>query len=225
LPARTILELAPGFGRFTPYLAEHCSNYIGVDLSANCVAACQERFPQHRFYRNDGSGLPMITDGSVDFVFSFFSLIHAEEATVQAYLREFARVLAPQGGGFVHHSNLAEHAGYFGRVARLPRWAGRLLFAAGLVDLPQWRAPSMSFRVFADCAERAGLAMLVQETVSFGSRRTIDGFSSFVRADGPWQANGQLWRHPGFMREAMRARLQQRAPVLSPVYYGPLLPR
>ena len=168
----------------------------------------------------------MIPDGSVDFVFSFFSLIHAEEETMRAYLREFARVLKPEGGGFIHHSNLAEHGAYFRRIERLPRWLSHGLFAAGLVDLPQWRAASGSVGMVAEAAQQAGLAVLCQETVNFGSRRTIDAFTSFVRADGPWRAPGRLWRHPGFMHEAMKARLSQRAPgpaLLGPEYYGPLL--
>jgi ubiquinone/menaquinone biosynthesis C-methylase UbiE len=225
LPAPVILELAPGYGRFTPYLSAHCQTYIGVDISPGCVQACQQRFPEHQFFCNDGESLPMIADGSVDFIFSFFSLIHAEEETMLAYLREFARVLKPGGGGFVHHSNLAEHGAYFRAIGRLPRWAGRLLFGIGLVDLPQWRASSVSAEVFARCARQTGLALVTQETVNFGSRRTIDAFSSFVRADGPWQAPGQLWRHPGFMHEAMRVRLRGRPSHLPDPYYRPLQPK
>lgn len=227
LPASTVLELAPGHGRFTPYLARHCQTYLGVDLSPSCIELCQERFPEHRFFTNDGATLPMIEDGSVDFIFSFFSLIHADEETILGYLREFARVLKPQGGGFVHHSNLAEHRAYFRRIERLPRWARRWLFEVGLVDLPQWRAPTVSAEIFAGCASQAGLALLSQETVNFGSRRTIDAFSSFVRADGPWSASHRLWRHPGFMHEAMRVRLRQgnhpSATLLPIEYYGPLV--
>lgn len=228
LPAATILELAPGHGRLVPYLERHCQTYIGVDLSAGCVSLCQEMFPQHQFYCNDGRSLPMIADSSVDLVFSFFSLIHAETDTMLDYLREFARVLKPEGGGFIHHSNLAEHGRYFSRVGRLPRGLQRALFEAGLVDLPQWRAPSVSASVVADLARQAGLAVLCQETVNFGSRRTIDAFTSFVRADGPWQASGGWWRHPGFMHEAMKVRLSKRAPApvtLPAEHYGPLQKR
>lgn len=225
LPASTVLEIAPGYGRFTPYLAAQAERYLGVDISAGCVAACQERFPDHQFFCNDGETLPMIQSASVDFIFSFFSLIHAEKETLLSYLKEFARVLKPSGGGFVHHSNLAEHARYFARLQRLPGWLQSALHHGALVDLPQWRAPSVCAQVFAECAERAGLALLCQETVNFGSRRTIDAFSSFVRADGPWRAHAQRWNNPGFMAEAMRVRRRGEAngPVLlSPERYGAL---
>lgn len=224
LPAATILELAPGYGRFTPYLAAHSKTYLGVDIAPNCVEFCQERFPEHRFFCNDGQTLPMIESGSVDFVFSFFSLIHAEKETVASYLQEFARILKPTGGGFVHHSNLAEHRPYFQRVERLPKWVSQRLFQIGLIDLPQWRASTVSTQIFSEAAHKAGLKLLCQEKVSFGSSRTIDAFSSFVRADSPWRAEGHLWHHPAFMNEAMRVRQRRRpTPVFLPqAHYGPL---
>jgi SAM-dependent methyltransferase len=230
LPAATILELGPGQGRFTPYLMQQCQRYIGVDLSPGCIAICRQRFPQAELHANDGATLPMVKSASVDFVFSFFSLIHAEVETVESYLREIARILKPQGGAFLHHSNLAQHGAYFARLERLPKPLQRLLFGVGAVDLPQWRASSVSAEIFARCAARAGLACLCQETVNFGSRRTIDAFSSLVRADGPWQAEAAVWRNPGLMREAMRVRLRpagrRPSPIpLSPSYYGPLTPR
>lgn len=225
LPTGTILELAPGHGRFIPYLQEQCQTYLGVDLSPGCIDLCQDLYPEHQFFANDGRSLPMIDDQSVDFVFSFFSLIHAEKDTMLDYLREFARVLKPEGGGFIHHSNLAEHGAYFARVEKLPRWLRRSLFQAGLLDLPQWRAPSVSAAIVKELAQQAGLAVLCQETVNFGSRRTIDAFTSFVRADGPWQAPARLWKNPRFMHEAMKVRLSSRAPtaaILPLDCYGPL---
>ena len=57
LPAGTILEIAPGFGRFTQYLLPFATRLIGVDLSPKCVEACRSRFPdspQASFLVNDG---------------------------------------------------------------------------------------------------------------------------------------------------------------------------
>ncbi len=229
LPAHTVLEIAPGFGRFTPLLGEECERYLGVDLSPKCIKACQERFRDKRwsFFVNDGKTLPMIESESVDFVFSFFSLIHADLDTVQSYANEFARVLKPNGGGFIHHSNLAEHAKYFGVLNRLPKGLQRRLFEWGLVDLSQWRAPAMSIAVFEQCCRNAGLTCITQETVNFGSRRTIDAFSTFVRADSPMARTNAIWRNPHFLHEAMkiRAKAEQgktsdgRVPAR---FYGPL---
>ena len=55
LPAGTILEIAPGYGRWTRYLVHLCDRLIGVDVTARCVepaatlrrpAACE--LPQER---------------------------------------------------------------------------------------------------------------------------------------------------------------------------------
>ena len=44
VPARTCLEIAPGHGRWTQFLKDLCDQLIVVDLSASCIAACQQRF-------------------------------------------------------------------------------------------------------------------------------------------------------------------------------------
>jgi hypothetical protein len=72
LPARTILEIAPGFGRWTHYLLGHCDRLIGIDLMAGCVEACAERFrdePKASFHQNDGRSLDDVPDGEVDLAF------------------------------------------------------------------------------------------------------------------------------------------------------------
>src|SRR5437868_619124 len=52
LPADHVLEIAPGFGRWTQYLKDHSRKLTLVDLSARCIAACRERFAadQHLNY-------------------------------------------------------------------------------------------------------------------------------------------------------------------------------
>ena len=77
LPTGTILEIAPGFGRWTHYLKNYCDSLIGVDLGEKCIRDCRQRFASERhltFYTNDGKSLAMIPDESIDFVFSFDSL-------------------------------------------------------------------------------------------------------------------------------------------------------
>src|SRR5450756_847707 len=78
LPAPTILEIAPGFGRWTEFLLQSCDQLIGGDVAPKCVEACTERFADHpgaSFFTNDGHSLPMVADSSVDFAFSFDSLV------------------------------------------------------------------------------------------------------------------------------------------------------
>ena len=116
VPAGTILELAPGFGRWTNYLKNCCERLIIVDLSESCIRACQQRFASEShitYHINDGQSLSMISDESIDLVFSFDSLVHAEADVIRAYLNQLAKKLKRNGVGFLHHSNIGEYRRYF----------------------------------------------------------------------------------------------------------------
>jgi len=102
-----ILEIAPGHGRWTQFLQDHCTSLIGVDLATTCVSECRSKFksdPRLHFEVGDGRKLPMVTDASIDFAFSFDSLVHAEADILESYASELARVLKPNAIAFLHHS-------------------------------------------------------------------------------------------------------------------------
>ncbi len=44
IPAHTILEIAPSFGRCTDYLKNYCDQLVVVDLSPRCIEDCKKRF-------------------------------------------------------------------------------------------------------------------------------------------------------------------------------------
>src|SRR4051812_44338620 len=98
VPTGTILEIGPGFGRWTQYLRRLGQRLLLVDVSERCIAACCERFAGDlhvEYFVNDGASLAMVPDRSVDFIFSFDSLVHAEADAVGAYLAQAARKLKP----------------------------------------------------------------------------------------------------------------------------------
>jgi SAM-dependent methyltransferase len=161
LPAGTVLEIAPGFGRWTEYLLEHCERLIGVDLTPRCIEVCRERFPGLRtsFDVNDGESLPMVADGSLDFAFSFDSLVHVEAPQIASYLAELARVLKPGAAAVLHHSNLNAYIG----DGTLPWWVAE----------PHWRARSVSARSFRVAARAAGLVCLSQELINWIGRDAV----------------------------------------------------
>ena len=67
LPAKSVLEIAPGFGRWTKFLIPNSARYIGVDLSQECVDACRRIFsniPHATFIKNDGLSLSEINNAS-----------------------------------------------------------------------------------------------------------------------------------------------------------------
>ena len=91
-----------------------------MDVTPKCVEACRQRFADRsgaRFEVNDGHSLPMVEDSSIDFAFSFDSLVHVEAETLAGYLGELARVLKPDGVAFLHHSNY-RHLRTFDACAR-----------------------------------------------------------------------------------------------------------
>ncbi len=191
IPAGTVLEIAPGFGRITHFLKDACDRLIGVDLTSRCIEACGERFrgdPHVELHVNDGLSLGMIADGSIDFAFSFDSLVHAEAEVLLSYARELGRKLSPTGVGFIHHSNLG---------AFVDPETGELPYPP-----PHSRTASMSARLFRRFCDDAGLSCQRQEIVNWGGYILHDCFSVFTRAGSPLAGPCVIWENPGFMNEA-----------------------
>jgi hypothetical protein len=206
LPADTILEIAPGFGRWTQFLKAQCKRLIAVDLSEKCIAACRERFKSDTHIEchvNNGRSLPCVPDDSIDFVFSFDSLVHVDLAVLREYLGELARKLRKDGVGFIHHSNLGEMVAYYSFLKRIPR-GKRTLSRLGLIDdvTPHWRDPGVTAAAFEAAARQVGLVCLGQEKVNWQCRHLIDCFSVFAHAGSRWQRENRVVENSGFMREA-----------------------
>ena len=211
LPAGTILEIAPGFGRWTDYLKDYCEELWAVDRSSECIDACSRRFaaePHVHCCLNDGRSLPMIPDGSVDFVFSFDSFVHPNRDVVEAYLRELQTKLKIGGRGFIHHSNFGEYVN--SPRERLPDVLTKPLIKAKILDWAHHRNPGMTAELFRQLCAQNGLHCISQELVNWRGRRLIDCLSLFVRTDSAQEAPTKVIRNPGFMREAARIRRQSR---------------
>jgi SAM-dependent methyltransferase len=217
VPTGTILEIAPGYGRWTQYLKDLAERLVIVDLTEGCIDHCRQRFAESdniEYHVNDGRSLDMVEDGSVDFVFSFDSLVHAETDVLGAYLEQLARKLKPDGVGFIHHSNIGAHAGLTRIAHRTPgRLVGPLVRSGALINIIAWRAESVSAESFAEQCDAAGLACVAQETISWEwGRYTIDTLSVFTRRGSRWERPRSVVRNPLFTSEAKRmARLYARS--------------
>jgi SAM-dependent methyltransferase len=205
VPAPTILEIAPGFGRFTHYLRSLADRLVVVDLNEACIEACEARFADSRnieYHVNDGLTLPMVEDGSVDFAFSFDSLVHADAAAVESYVRELARTLSPDGIAFLHHSNVGTRV----RRARpvLQRLPGPVRVRAAKLVNDNWRGEDMTAARFVSFCEEAGLRCPAQELVEWAPPRFLltDCISTCTRPGSRWDRPHALVRHRGFLREA-----------------------
>lgn len=208
LPARTILEIAPGFGRWTQFLRQHCERLIAVDLTFKCVEHCQRRFadsPHVQIVLNDGRTIPVTENSSIDFIFSFDSLVHVESDALQAYLQEIARVLRPNGAAFIHHSNLGEYKPILKLSRKLPVFVSQAALKAHLIPIEHWRAESVTAAWFSSVSRQCGLSAVKQELINWRNRRyLIDCFSTLERS--PARSKNVLRNH-SFMKEAERIRL------------------
>lgn len=175
LPAGNVLEIAPGHGRCTQFLLPHSKHLTIVDLVPECIAACKTRFgndPKLAYAVNDGSTLPMVADESIDFAFTWDSLVHAERGAIESYVKELARVLKPGAKAFFHHSNLGEYWGQLG--------------TKGLKNDLHCRALTMSAKVMRDACESNGLVCFTQELSAWGTGSlNSDCISIIGRADQP----------------------------------------
>jgi len=190
LPSGHILEIAPGYGRCTQFLVTQCRQLTLVDLTEKCIEACRQRFKAHEHIRycvNDGKSLDMVEDGSVDFAFSWDSLVHVEHDVMQAYLGQLASKLKPGGVCFLHHSNI----GAFRDAA-----TGRLT-----VENRHWRGESMSAGLFRAYCREADLRCLSQEIVAWGGDVLNDCFSILVKGDDAALREPLVVENPSFMHE------------------------
>jgi SAM-dependent methyltransferase len=185
LPVRRILEIAPGFGRWTQYLIPACDEFVGIDLSAKCVDACRARFGtvRHaRFFANDGYSLAAAPDASFDLIFSFDSLVHAEVDVMASYVPQVLRKLAPSGVAFLHHSNLLAYGNKIG--------------------MHHGRAQTVSADTVAELIARGDGTVLIQEVVNWGCEHLIDCLTLFARRDCYPTTKAVRLKNPVFMGEA-----------------------
>lgn len=178
MPARKVLEIAPGHGRCTNWLLRFTGSYRGIDLSERCVRFCRQRFASHpdaAFFVNDGRSLGAVAGEAFDLIFSYDSLVHADMDAIAPYIPQIIALLAPRGVAFIHHSNLAASPGV----------------EHGL------RSTEVSAERVADLVENAGGRVLIQEIWGGNDKANADCFSTFCRAED----------HVGFERKRLTNRL------------------
>ena len=186
LPVGNLLEIAPGFGRWTNYLLEYVQGrYTGVDLSQACVEYSKERFSgwsNAEFLVNDGLSLDCVPDGLFDLVFSFDSLVHANLAVHQTYVPQILRKLTPNGVAFIHHSNWAQSGSTKTNV--------------------HCRAEDVSGAAYAEIVQQAGGQVLLQERLNWGAEEKIDAFTIFCVRHRDVLPEKVLIENSDFMLEA-----------------------
>ena len=211
VPTGTILEIAPGFGRWTQFLAKLCNKLIVVDLSEKCILHCREAFSAYSHitcHVNDGKSLNMIEDESVDFIFSFDSLVHVEEDAIESYLNQLGKKLKQNGVGFMHHSNIGVYKDHYSLLRRIPD--SRIVWALekyGIIESDYLRAHSMTASKFKWYAEKAGLKCLSQEIINWvATNKLIDCISIFTRKDSKVTCRDEVIRNKNFRKEVRQIK-------------------
>jgi len=191
----TILEIAPGFGRWTRFLI-NCAlkSYWGVDISKQCIEACKSRFKTHagaQFHSNDGKSLSAVGSTKIDFVFSFDSLVHADVSVFESYIPQILEMLSENGVCFLHHSNLNALI----RDNRISKNTP--------LEKRHYRDESMSGRILKTIVENHGGRVLLQEQLNWGCKDLIDCFTLFAHKDAYGSVNYKNSVNPRFMEEAL----------------------
>jgi len=204
VPAGRILEIAPGYGRWTHYLKDLCDELVIVDIAETAIAYCRQRFASDQHitsYVNDGTSLAMIDSDSIDLTFSFDSLVHAELDVIAGYLVELARVLAADGIAFLHHSNMGA-------------------YAPGAYDPNNihWRATSVCAVFVERLATARDLSCVSQETLAWGNQTLLnDCISVITRPGSRWDRDNVVVENLAFTTQeiAMAERLSTQYPPSS----------
>jgi ubiquinone/menaquinone biosynthesis C-methylase UbiE len=198
IPARTILDIGAGQGRFAVFLKEYAEKLILVDMSEKCIEICRERFAQDtniEYFVNDGRSLDMIPDDTIDFVFSHDALVFAEEHEMNQNIIQLARILRKTGAAFIHHSNLGQYWYYTKLSRRTIKFLRKIKFIEG----DSWRAYSVSAAKVRNMCHKVGLECIVQEMITWSTKKTlVDCYSLIVHRDSALYRKPKTYRNRSF---------------------------
>jgi SAM-dependent methyltransferase len=97
---QSALDFGCGAGRLTRALSMRFDTCVGVDISSTMIGAARQLNQDRnncKFLVNESERLAEFSSGSIGFIYSSIVLQHIEPQYVVSYLREFARLLKPDG--------------------------------------------------------------------------------------------------------------------------------
>jgi SAM-dependent methyltransferase len=177
----TCVEVGCGPGRMTGALAERFDRVVAVDVSPAMLdrARAEVTAPSVEFRAVSGDRLDSVEDGTADALVCYLVLQHLPSArVVRSYLREFARVLAPDGEAFIQVPVLVGAAGRIRRALRAP--------LLKLARRPERGAAFRGFRLtrreLGSALADAGLRVLSEDEGPSAYRSSRDRFLRLARA-------------------------------------------
>jgi ubiquinone/menaquinone biosynthesis C-methylase UbiE len=104
-----VMDLGCGIGRVARYVAQCCGRLWAVDASERMLSLARERLKgleNVSFARSEGTSIPSVESGSIDFVYSVLTLQHLEREDAFLLLRDVHRVLRSGGTAYLTFPNL-----------------------------------------------------------------------------------------------------------------------
>jgi ubiquinone/menaquinone biosynthesis C-methylase UbiE len=191
LKRERVLDFGCGVGRLAPALSEEYGTYVGVDISRGMIERARRLnrgLSNAEFLLSEEEGLPQFEDESFDAVFSFLVLQHfPNRRMIRAYLREFARILAPggliamqlvTGIALVHHLRTRRIRRRLYRVARALRMSVGTAYSWGLMGTMR---TELSKDEVIDGLESAGCVLLRADTAKVMPERIYDTTFYFTK--------------------------------------------
>jgi ubiquinone/menaquinone biosynthesis C-methylase UbiE len=168
----TVLEIAPGHGRWSNEIVHRCRQLYLVDLSPESIEFCKRRFEQYchlQYIVNDGKTLPGVPDGGIDFVWSYDSFVHMEPHVIHSYLTETRRVLRSGRQAVIHHAGRRHGVlwlSFLGDMGGVGAKAYQILSMGEWKGSDGWRS-NVSGKLVKQLAEKSGLTV-TQQVQSWG---------------------------------------------------------
>ena len=94
-----VLDFGCGWGRIYRLFLRNCrpGDLVGIDIDDGCIGVCSNAMPYGTFEPCDPMPPVGFDDASFDVVTAYSVFSHLAEEPLRAWLREFARVLRPDG--------------------------------------------------------------------------------------------------------------------------------
>ena len=205
LPTKNVVEIGSGHGRVARILHAFSTNQLVLfDIVDECVSVCEKKFESSSktiCRKTNGNALEGVADNSVDFIFSFYSLVGSDAKVITGYLEEFSRVLSDDGVAFIHHSNAGM---YFDPDNSTPD--KRLLLLAAYRDM------SIDAARVQQIAASRNLICVKQECINWDITEILsDCFSTIVRPTSRWAREPMLLHNPDFQQEQNQAKKAEQA--------------
>jgi cyclopropane fatty-acyl-phospholipid synthase-like methyltransferase len=183
-PDATLLEIGPGHGRWSGFIAGHCRKFYLADLSTTCLDHCRGLFGDEgmAYIPTDGHSLARVPDAEVDYLWSYDCFVHIGPQDTAGYLDDMQRVLKPGGEAVIHHAGRNHRLLAIDGMRQFGPVALRIYnrFSVGeWTTTDGWRS-AMSKERFAHLAGQAGLEVVRQQQ-EFGP-----GNAFAVRRFGDW---------------------------------------